>query len=134
MKFKLWDLVNECWYDRGDIFLNEDGQLFEIEELGSYERYMNKENVTARYELLRYTGLKDKNGKEIYEGDIVRKRSYFQGSYLDFYKRIVYHEDGFRLEDTDKFGGKSLLASHLDIIEVIGNIYENGELLSIENN
>lgn len=82
-------------------------------------------SVSEDYELvlMQYIGLKDKNGKEIYEGDIV---SYFGGGY-----GIVYYDEqfaAFRIEilKTGKYTDMEFIAKYGD---VIGNIYENPELL-----
>lgn len=91
--------------------LNEDGELF----CGNEGDWQDKE-------LMQYTGLKDKQGKMIFEGDILRKTygsskrmasiSFFNGGYI--------FDDGY---DTD------LGSMDLSLIEVIGNVHENPELL-----
>lgn len=75
--------------------------------------------------LMQYTGLKDKNGNEIYEGDIV-KCDYFTGI-------VDYRENaGLYLIGNEK-EGKAITFFDIQmskaIVEVIGNIYENPELL-----
>ena len=74
---------------------------------------------TTIYELMQFTGLKDKNGKEIYEGDIFKKSNYFY--------QVVF-EDGMFGVWTKNYGWKVL--TKFKFIEVIGNIYENPELLN----
>ena len=76
-------------------------------------------------ELMQYTGLKDKNGKEIYEGDI-----FYTGS-----KKILYIVEwidcglkGRQIKNKSWVG----LDYWKDDIEVIGNIYENPELMEDE--
>lgn len=76
-------------------------------------------------ELMQSTGLVDKNGKEIFEGDIVKmaKDVYSEPTYYE----VVRHRGGaYRLES--KQHGCELWLRHTDC-EVVGNIYENPELL-----
>jgi len=75
--------------------------------------------------LMQSTGLKDKNGKEIFEGDIIKmaKDVYSEPTYYE----VVRHRGGaYRLES--KQHGCELWLRHTDC-EVVGNIYENKELL-----
>lgn len=79
-------------------------------------------------ELMQSTELKDKNGKEIFEGDIVKmaKDVYSDPTYYE----IVRHRGGaYRLESNQH--GCELWLRHTNC-EVIGNIYENPELLEEE--
>ena len=75
--------------------------------------------------LMQSTGLVDKNGKEIFEGDIVKmsKDVYSEPTYYE----VVRHYGGaYRLES--KQHGCELWLRHTDC-EVVGNVYENKELL-----
>ena len=81
-------------------------------------------------ELMQFTGLQDKNGKDIYEGDIVIYQYIFEDKESTF--EIVWNVDrnGFYAEDEENMWclEKELKKN----FEVIGNIYENPELLEVE--
>ena len=120
IKFRIWDTENkemlkvqeldfEPTFYGGRIAIRPD----------QYNDYFDTEDMI----LMQYIGLHDKNGKEIYEGDIVRKFNGIIG-------KVIYEHSEFIIDVTNN---KKLDYGRLDLIEnfveVIGNIYDNPDLL-----
>lgn len=79
--------------------------------------------------LMQYTGLKDNNGKEIYEGDIVNHKKWFRvGEYKPCKGVVKYKGISFTCECIGDWLGSN--AELNPLAEVIGNIYQNPELLN----
>ena len=78
--------------------------------------------------LMQYTGLKDKNGKQIYEGDIV-KVHYIGGNGVENDK-VIFYRGTFCVDYSEDY--KPLLNEINHCCEVIGNIYDNSDLLEKE--
>ena len=103
IKFRAWD--KEAHKMDNVIMLGE--EFCSLKDTGSWDR--------NRLELMQYTGLKDSNGKEIWEGDIVR--------YEQFVGEVVWDYSGLMLKVSN------VIYAIWRGCEVIGNIYENPELL-----
>lgn len=122
LKFRAWD-------KKKDIFTNYqivDNMLYFMDKFtGVWIRDDNQD----RFALMQSTGLKDKNGKEIYEGDVLKVLDFtdWKGEVRYSQEELSYffveYENSLRLKYTTLL---SLLDKNL---EVIGNIYENKELL-----
>lgn len=115
IKFRAWDIQTESMRDV--LVIDWVNELIDLSS-GIIERRPHE------VILMQYTGLKDKNGVEIYEGDIVR---YFRNELAV----IVYRDGGVDIRSLS-WGDCEPLQRRLGEIEVIGNIYQNKDLLGEE--
>ncbi|MDO4912985.1 MAG: YopX family protein [Bifidobacteriaceae bacterium] len=122
-KFRVWTEEGEVMYH--DVYPFKDDTL-----LLSYDEIAFDEVPASDFILMQSTGLKDKNGKEIYEGDIVKYKYVVNA----FTGAVTYNKDfaGFGLVDDGGYFftfGELAEDIYFSSLEVVGNIYENPELL-----
>ncbi len=125
IKFRAWDgekFIEE--YSPDDFVIGLDGGFWELENDGTWNKMHG--NRSKNIVLMQFTGLLDKNGKEIYEGDVVKcGRSTAVVEWDEYIDQDFYwgNASGFKFNfDSDEMDGQRSY-------EVIGNIYENPELI-----
>lgn len=126
-RFRAWDKDLKTMYEADDIvYIDFKEKQICVESL-FFEKWScyNFDDIV----LMQSTGLKDKNGKEIFEGDVVKlaKDVYSEPAYYE----IVRHRGGaYRLES--KRYGCELWLRHTDC-EIVGNIHTNPELAEVSS-
>ena len=86
--------------------------------------------------ICQYTGLKDKNGNKIFEGDLIllMDRSYCAVEYDVETARFIFNGEYIKNEDEDEVTHSSFAPYYQNDVEVIGNIFDNPELLNYVDN
>ena len=123
-KFRVWDKTKEIMVYFDGIFYNKKPYT----EGSSFPQYESCPHYHELSDLMQYTGLKDKNGKLIYEGDIVRIFHVSGTMQGETFFDIVRWNDLRHRFDTENHG----IIDEDDVCEVRGNIYENPELLEVK--
>lgn len=130
LKFRVYDKVNER-YCTG---IGIQGIFSSItRNNGEPSEIVLNSALSSQYDIEQYTGLKDKNGKEIYENDLIK--CYTQEGYP--VGKVIYSETWteYEIVGYDKETKREYSLEHFGIatngyLEVIGNIHENKELLN----
>jgi YopX protein len=116
IKFRAWDKEEKKMYEVG---------LLDCQRMQIMPPAPDEQAILERHndiDLMQYTGLKDKNGKEIYEGDILINHFYFDNN-SEKPQAVSWGEAEWLM------GKLALNSNNTEYLEVIGNIYSNPELL-----
>lgn len=119
-KFRAWDTEKQEMATVNFIGLND-------YEVGMEDEECRRWRATYPYvcRLMQYTNLKDKNGKEIYEGDILKVK--VDDGEANLY--VKYTNGEYRVVNKGKWEDSLYAYMYFGDVEVVGNIYENKDLI-----
>lgn len=116
IKFRAWDDTKSRWVIQTDLIrISLDGDIYYCDD---------RPNLRNDLIIQQFTGLCDKNGNEIYEGDVVKHREHWSDNRT---KSLVYYTEYGYFEP---FGCSDWAVLSSDV-EVVGNIYENPEFFNL---
>lgn len=133
-KFRAWDKEKKTM-DIVDGITFDGDEIWEISFPGDCWR------DASNYELMQSTGLTDKNGKEVYENDVVNIHWFYRGDgsecEAELNKVVIYHDSVdefnapyFFVMDKDEVVPLSAILMHEESIEVLGNVHEHPHLVN----
>jgi uncharacterized phage protein (TIGR01671 family) len=120
-KFRIWDKLHKHWIT--DFAITFDGKILTWDWHNDVGRSWGEEDNQEDYIIQQYTGLNDKNGVEVYEGDIIKYRykDDEHGQWFEEIGEVDFEYAGFGIKGIDLFFNMEFLYGFH--IEVIGNIF-----------
>lgn len=121
-KYRMWNKITSRLHGVDGLYFDSEEVQYK-DEVGVL-RFIKFENTI----LMQSTGLHDKNGKEIFEGDIL-----FGHAGEDFWEIVEFDiEEGKWIRKDIWYNSKLDLSEYNESMEIVGNIYENPELLEVK--
>lgn len=125
-RYRAWDKIHKTMYEVDDIMSIDFGKS----EIGVKTLFFER---TSRYDfddivLMQSTGMTDKNGREIFEGDILDSEDGFLAGVVELRQNL-----GMFVSKLIKYNNFERLCNVLDSTQIIGNVWENPKLLEVKS-
>lgn len=126
IRFRAWDKIHKTMYEAGDIIAIDFGKSEISVKTLFFERanYYNFNDIV----LMQSTGLTDKNGKEIFEGDIIDSTDGFLTGVVEFRVGL-----GMFVSELVEYNSFERLCNVASSRKIIGNIWEHPELAEVSS-
>ena len=141
IKFRAWDKICNCWFNQTNPqgnplnkhYIDFDGWVWKRENINSKDSDKNDSLARKEFILEQFTGLQDKHGKDIYEGDILKgcnNKKYGGDGTFPTKEMVVVFKNGY-------FGNGGMTLNKImndsctpNTVEVIGNIHKDKNLIT----
>ena len=126
-KYRMWNEIISRLHSVDGLYF--DREVVQYKDKVGVSRFIKFKNTI----LMQSTGLYDENGKEIFEGDIVQFEDYYIESDLPYINRgiVEWSQGQFTITNRASVEMEDLLDGEFLDLTIIGNIYENQELLEV---
>lgn len=135
LKFRVWngmEMIHDVTVGKfGAFYVNpgDKGNGLDPNDSASLTPFTTK--YADETPVMQYTGFKDKNGTEIYEGDILSCRVFIDGKWEDSKEPVIFRDGCFALDWSFQKDGSyyEILSKEIEGKVILGNIYQNANLL-----
>lgn len=127
IEFRIWSAENKYFINSYSVNFG-----FALAEYITSSVGLNRQDFEQKFTLQQFTGLRDKNGKKIYEGDIVKYLIKYNDREVQYecVREVKFNKGSFYpIPVDDIVDGDEWYSTYYENYEVIGNIFETPELL-----